>query len=84
MPSGPKVNVSWYHLLERTGFRVLETRSFGHHYRVGYVLDRLAYLHADSALGRLARPVLASARVLEQRSVYISLLDVMGIAAERV
>jgi 2-polyprenyl-3-methyl-5-hydroxy-6-metoxy-1,4-benzoquinol methylase len=29
-------------LLERTGFRVTAARSFGHYYRVGYVLDRLA------------------------------------------
>jgi SAM-dependent methyltransferase len=71
-------------LLERTGFRVRETRSFGHHYRVGYVLDRLAYLHGDGALGRVVKPVLTTARVLDGRSVYINLRDVMGIAAERV
>ena len=72
-------------LLEETGFRVRETRSFGHHYRVGYVLDRLAYLHGEGSLGRVVRPVLASAKALSLsgRSVYINLRDVMGIAAEK-
>lgn len=71
-------------LLERTGFRVRATRSFGHHYRVGYVLDRLAYLHGEGTLGRLVRPALRTARALDGHSVYINLRDVMGIAAERV
>lgn len=71
-------------LLERTGFRVRAARSFGHYYRVGYVLDRLAYLHGEGALGRVLRPALAAGRVVGDRSLYISLGDVMGIAAERV
>jgi 2-polyprenyl-3-methyl-5-hydroxy-6-metoxy-1,4-benzoquinol methylase len=71
-------------LLERVGFRVREARSFGHHYRVGYVADRLAYLHRDGPLGRVARPVLGVARAAGDRSVYINLRDVMGLAAERV
>ena len=71
-------------LLERTGFRVRETRSFGHHYRVGYVLDRLAYLHGEGTLGRIVRPVLEGARILDSRSIYINLRDVMGIEAERI
>ena len=71
-------------LLERAGFRVFETRSFGHHYRVGYVLDRLAYLHGEGHVGRVVRPLLGTARALNDRSVYVNLRDVMGIAAERV
>ncbi|HVJ90382.1 MAG TPA: class I SAM-dependent methyltransferase [Labilithrix sp.] len=71
-------------LLERTGFRVRQTRSFGHYYRVGYVLDRLAYLHGEGALGGIVRSTLARAHILGSRSIYISLRDVMGIEAERI
>jgi SAM-dependent methyltransferase len=71
-------------LLEHTGFRVRQTRTFGRHYRVGYVLDRLAYLHGEGTLGRVVRPVLGAARSRGDRSVFINLRDVMGIAAERV
>lgn len=70
-------------LLEDTGFRVRSVRSFGHHYRVGYVLDRLSYLHAGT-LGRAIAPALRAARIAEQRTIYINLRDVMGLVAERV
>jgi 2-polyprenyl-3-methyl-5-hydroxy-6-metoxy-1,4-benzoquinol methylase len=68
-------------MLEATGFEVLGVRAFGHHYRVGYVLDRLSYLHDRGLLGRatsLARVVGAPAA---KRTIYVNLGDVMGIVA---
>lgn len=70
-------------LLEDVGFRVIGIRTFGHHYRVGYVLDRLTYLH-HGVVGRALQPLLVGARPLERRAVYINLRDVMGVVAERV
>jgi SAM-dependent methyltransferase len=70
-------------LLSDAGFEVLEMRSFGHFYRVGYVLDRLAYLHKSGLLGAgtsLARMVGAP---FSGRAVYINLRDVVGVVARR-
>lgn len=69
-------------LLDDVGFRVRGVRSFGHHYRVGYVLDRLSYLHAGG-IGSVMRPALDLARVAESGKLYINLGDVMGIVAQR-
>ena len=47
-------------LLREAGFEVLGVRTFGHHYRVGYVLDRLAYLYegrATKVMRTLGRPL---------------------------
>jgi SAM-dependent methyltransferase len=68
--------------LERAGFEPLAWRSFGHHYRLRYVFDRLRYLHRGplrwgATVGRaLARPVL-------DRPIYVRLGDVLGVAARR-
>jgi SAM-dependent methyltransferase len=68
--------------LERAGFEPVAWRSFGHHYRLRYVFDRLRYLHRGplrwgASLGRaLAAPVL-------DRPIYIRLGDVLGVAARR-
>lgn len=70
-------------LLETLGFDVLGVRTFGHHYRVGYVCDRLLALRDASAMRiplRLLRGVLWPVRDL---SVYISLGDVMGVVARK-
>jgi 2-polyprenyl-3-methyl-5-hydroxy-6-metoxy-1,4-benzoquinol methylase len=71
-------------LLARTGFRVEEARSFGHFYRVGYVIDRLSYLHGEGNFGKVLRPVLSAGKMWGERSVYINLRDVMGLRAQRV
>ena len=65
------------------GFRVVARRSFGHYYRIQYVIDRLNNLHGKS-LSRL--PSWLFCRTLQpfrDRSIYIGLGDVMGIAAQR-
>ena len=68
--------------LERAGFEPIAWRSFGHHYRLRYVFDRLRYLHRGplrwgATLGRaLAAPVL-------DRPIYVRLGDVLGVAARR-
>lgn len=70
-------------LLEDAGFTVEATRSFGHFYRVGYVLDRLQYLHAEAAFGRIFPRDRLRLSALDDRCVYVNLGDVMGIAARR-
>jgi SAM-dependent methyltransferase len=70
-------------VLERAGFDVLEARTFGHHYRLGYVFDRLAYLHHGSALGRAARVAGTALRPVAHRSLYVNAHDVMGLCARR-
>jgi hypothetical protein len=68
--------------LEGAGLEPVAWRSFGHHYRLRYVFDRLRYLHRGpvgwgASIGRaLAAPVL-------DRSVYVRLGDVLGVAARR-
>jgi methyltransferase family protein len=69
-------------VLERAGFEPVAWRSFGHHYRLRYVFDRLRYLHrgpigwAAAVGGALAAPV-------RDRPVYVRLGDVLGVAARR-
>lgn len=68
--------------LEKAGFEPAGWRSFGHHYRLRYVFDRLRYLHRGplgwgAALGRaLAIPIL-------DHPIYVRLGDVLGVAARR-
>lgn len=68
-------------LLEEAGFEVLGARTFGHHYRVGYVLDRLAYLHGDGVLGHATRAARILGRPAAKRTMYLNLGDVMGVLA---
>ena len=70
-------------LLEDAGLEVLGTRTFGHHYRVGYVLDRLAYLHADGMLGRATQVARVVGQPAAKRTMYLNLGDVMGVFARR-
>jgi 2-polyprenyl-3-methyl-5-hydroxy-6-metoxy-1,4-benzoquinol methylase len=70
-------------MLREAGFEVTETRTFGHHYRVGYVLDRLHYLHGEGALGRALGAARAIGKPVAKRAIYINLGDVMGIVARR-
>jgi SAM-dependent methyltransferase len=68
--------------LEQAGFEPVAWRSFGHHYRLRYVFDRLRYLHrgpirwAAGAGRALARPIL-------DQPIYVRLGDVLGVAARR-
>ncbi len=66
-------------LLREAGFEVLGVRTFGHHYRVAYVLDRLAYLYE----GRATKVMRTLGGPLGKRTLYLILRDVMGIHAIR-
>jgi len=68
-------------LLEEAGFEVVGARTFGHHYRVGYVLDRLAYLHGEGALGKATAVAKVALKPAAKRTIYLNLGDVMGIHA---
>jgi 2-polyprenyl-3-methyl-5-hydroxy-6-metoxy-1,4-benzoquinol methylase len=71
-------------VLEEEGFAVKATTSFGHTYRVSYVLNRLAYLAGEgrvsASLRRFERALPGFARSLH---LTLKLFDVMGIAAVR-
>jgi 2-polyprenyl-3-methyl-5-hydroxy-6-metoxy-1,4-benzoquinol methylase len=70
-------------LLKDVGFTIIKTTSFGHFYRVGYVLDRLKYLHGEGLLGRMLPALSLPMRPFKDQKVYINLRDVMGIAARK-
>ncbi len=70
-------------MLRDAGFETVAVRTFGHHYRVGYVLDRLAYLHAHGPIGAATRAARRLGAPLAKRSLYLNLGDVMGIVARR-
>jgi SAM-dependent methyltransferase len=70
-------------MLARAGFDVMRIGSIGHHYRLRYVFDRLAYLHPHGALRRLTaagRRLMAPAI---ERCVYLNPGDVMILTAAR-
>ncbi|MCO5170957.1 MAG: class I SAM-dependent methyltransferase [Planctomycetes bacterium] len=70
-------------LLERAGFAPLERRSLGHFYRVGYVLDRLAYLHRGGATGALTAALRLAGGPARRATIRLDLGDVMGVVARR-
>ncbi len=70
-------------MLEDAGFEVLGTRSLGHHYRIGYVLDRLAYLHDHGLVGRATSIAKKVGRPAAKQTVYLNLGDVMGVHARK-
>lgn len=71
-------------LLEANGFKLESVRALGHHYRVGYIADRLRHLHGGTGLQHAARAASALLAPFSRRSVFIKLGDVMGIVARRV
>jgi SAM-dependent methyltransferase len=68
--------------LEGAGFEPVAWRSFGHHYRLRYVFDRLRYLH-QGPLGWTATLARALAMPILDRPIYVRLHDVLGVAARR-
>src|SRR5436190_12142121 len=68
-------------LLDASGFDVIATRTFGHFYRIGYVLKQLAFLNPDGIVGKVLRTVQAAGRPFGARVVYIKAGDVMGMVA---
>jgi 2-polyprenyl-3-methyl-5-hydroxy-6-metoxy-1,4-benzoquinol methylase len=70
-------------MLEETGFAVRGVTSFGHHYRLRYVLSRLKYLSEGSALKYPMRVVSGLLGPFGHKQVALKLWDVMGVAAVR-
>jgi SAM-dependent methyltransferase len=66
--------------LERAGLVPLAWRSFGHHYRLRYVFDRLLYLHRGPVAWAAAAGRALPGAVLD-RPVYVRLHDVLGVVA---
>lgn len=69
--------------LVRAGFEPLAWRSFGHHYRMRYVFDRLRYLHGQGPLGWGVKLARLLATPVMDRLVYVRLHDVLGVVARR-
>jgi 2-polyprenyl-3-methyl-5-hydroxy-6-metoxy-1,4-benzoquinol methylase len=69
--------------LARCGFRVQRWGRLGHRYRLGYVLDRLSYLHQEG----WGRAGVTAARAflgpLRERSISVNLGDVAILSARR-
>ena len=70
--------------LQRSGFRVVVFRRFGHYYRIRYVFDRLEYLHPSHVARCLLRVLRFCCFPLLRMTAYVSLGDVMGVAAQKV
>ena len=71
--------------LRKQGLEVVDTRSIGHIYTLGYVFDRLAHLHSGRAIRRPLKAIATAApNVVRNRTVYVNLGDVMAIAARKV
>ena len=68
--------------LRKAGLEPVAWRSFGHHYRLRYVFDRLRYLHRGP-LGWAAAAGRVVAAPLLDRPIYVRLGDVLGVAARR-
>jgi 2-polyprenyl-3-methyl-5-hydroxy-6-metoxy-1,4-benzoquinol methylase len=68
--------------LESAGLEPVSWRSFGHHYRLRYVFDRLRYLHRGPLGWAAAMGSAWPGRALD-RPVYVRLGDVMGVVARR-
>ncbi len=68
-------------LLDRSGFEVIGVRTLGHHYRMGYVLDRLSYLNDAGMLGGMFAMGRVLGKPLASQKLYLNLGDVMGLVA---
>lgn len=69
--------------LEAAGFRIVRTGSLGHHYRLRYVIDRLAYLHRGHPLGALFAGTRRILGPILGLSVYLNPGDVVAITARQ-
>jgi SAM-dependent methyltransferase len=69
--------------LERAGFSVVRMGVLGHRYRVGYVFDRLRYLHPQGLIGAAVSLGRFLGRLFGNRSIYLQLGDVVVMTAVR-
>jgi SAM-dependent methyltransferase len=68
-------------LLEESEFEIVEMTSFGHYYKIRYVMDRLSYLHPGPS--RIFAPLKLLPSSVLNKHVYLKLGDVMGIVATK-
>ena len=71
-------------LLGDSGFEIIGECSFGHYYRVQYIIDRLLILHRSGGVNYCAKALGLLLAPFAKRAIYIRLGDVMGIAARRI
>jgi SAM-dependent methyltransferase len=69
--------------LDRTGFQVLDVCSFGHHYRVRYIFDRLWHLNQRGIIRWLSGIGRRLPQWIQNRALYIGLGDVIGLVSRR-
>jgi SAM-dependent methyltransferase len=69
--------------LARCGFTAERWGSLGHRYRMGYILDRLSYLHREGWAGALVGAGRRALAPLRERSVYLNPGDVVILTARR-
>ena len=70
-------------MLERHGFEVVEFTSFGHYYRIGYIMDRLSTIHANNWLRFPIRILEFGLRPFSKFIMRLQLGDVMGVVARK-
>jgi 2-polyprenyl-3-methyl-5-hydroxy-6-metoxy-1,4-benzoquinol methylase len=68
--------------LQQLGYSITEYRTFGHYYCVKYVLARLGYLNKNNFLRHIAGLNHLLPEFCTNSHIYISLKDVIGVAAQ--
>jgi hypothetical protein len=70
-------------LLEIAGFDLLQFCSFGHYYKIIYILDRLAYLHQGKIIHAFFNGCKRGLRPFWNKNLYLNLGDVMGVVSQK-
>ena len=70
-------------ILMSNGFEILDLRYVGRYYKVKYILDRLLYLNSARHIRPLIKVIKKATSPFENKSVYISMRDVLGICARK-
>jgi 2-polyprenyl-3-methyl-5-hydroxy-6-metoxy-1,4-benzoquinol methylase len=69
--------------LDKSGFDVIEFRTFGHYYRGSYIVNQLYYIHQKGFLKTLAQMGQRMPSFILDKAIYLQLGDVMGIACRK-
>ena len=71
-------------LLTDSGFEVVGFTSFGHYYRVEYIIERLKNLHSNNLLKYPIKCLGYILRPFKNITIYLLLGDVMGVVAKKI
>jgi SAM-dependent methyltransferase len=71
-------------LYQPCGFKLISFRSFGHHYRIRYICDRLEFLYKNSSLSIPVNCLNKILRPFSNRHIFIHLGDVCGLALQKI